>query len=126
MKSLKEIVLVIFFMCAFNIEAQIVYTTKSGKKYHKQNCRFLKYSQKKTTIAKSKALGFLACKICKPKVNNTSNITNSKSNNLIPKRKTRKKKHSQKINASQCIGKTKSGRRCRRKTKNINRRCYQH
>ena len=44
----------------------VVYVTKSGKKYHKENCSSLK--SEKTEIAKQEALdkGFTACKVCNP------------------------------------------------------------
>ncbi len=45
----------------------IVYITKSGKKYHRTTCRTIKKS-KKTEITRQDAVkkGYTACKVCKP------------------------------------------------------------
>ena len=47
-------------------KAETVYITKTGSKYHRGNCSYLKKS--KITILKSKAIrsGFGACSRCKP------------------------------------------------------------
>lgn len=107
------------------ISQQVVYITQTGKKYHRENCRFLKYSRKETTIKKAKEFGYLTCKICKPTVYNTKAKKRKKSNSIVERKKI-KNKPRKKATATQCTGKTKSGRRCRRKTKNSNGRCYQH
>jgi len=46
---------------------QVVYVTKTGKKYHKNNCRYLRQSKIKTTLSKAQESGYSACKVCKPK-----------------------------------------------------------
>jgi len=45
---------------------QVVYITKTGKKYHKGSCHHLKKSKIKTTKSKAKESGYTACKVCKP------------------------------------------------------------
>ena len=68
---------------------------------------------------KAKALGYAACKVCRPTKDNLTepnNITPEKKQNTTAKRTT----------ASQCTGKTKAGKRCKRMTKSANGRCYQH
>lgn len=123
MKLLKIVFLFISIAFVSNIYAQTVYTTKTGGKYHKDSCRYLKYSKKETTIDKAKALGFEACSVCKPTKANTpkSNLTSSRTsqskNNVNV---------SKKSVATQCTGKTKSGSRCKRKTKSANGKCHQH
>lgn len=44
----------------------VVYITKTGKKYHRGSCRYLKQSKIKTTLKKAKRAGYGACKVCKP------------------------------------------------------------
>jgi len=44
----------------------VVYITKTGKKYHKDGCRYLNQSKIETTLKKAVAGGMEACKICKP------------------------------------------------------------
>lgn len=118
MKShIRHIIFALFFFTFSNVVSQTVYTTKSGKKYHKSSCRYLKYSQKQITIEKAKLTGYTACKVCKPTLANT-NVTSEQKKQFVdsPKRNT----------ASQCRGKTKSGKRCSNKTKKANKRCYLH
>ncbi|TXK77864.1 hypothetical protein [Mesonia sp. K4-1] len=45
---------------------EVVYVTKTGKKFHKSSCRYLKSSKIKTTKAEAKDAGYTACKVCKP------------------------------------------------------------
>lgn len=45
---------------------QVVYVTKTGKKYHKSSCHYLKSSKIKTSKSKAKESGYTACKVCKP------------------------------------------------------------
>ncbi|WP_299114346.1 hypothetical protein [uncultured Winogradskyella sp.] len=123
MKSLKIVLLFITLSFGYFISAQNVYTTKTGEKYHKNNCHYLKYSKKEIKLDKAKALGYLACKVCKPTASNTKKKSNTTS---LTSKKEYKTTTSKKAAASQCSGRTKSGRRCKRRTKNSNGRCYQH
>lgn len=43
-----------------------VYITRTGKKYHRGSCRYLKKSKIKTTLKDACARGFTPCKVCKP------------------------------------------------------------
>ena len=43
-----------------------VYVTKTGLKYHRAGCRYLKYSRRRVTLKWAKAHGYKACKVCKP------------------------------------------------------------
>lgn len=45
---------------------QVVYVTKTGKKYHKSSCHYLKRSKIKTSKSKAQKQGYTACKVCKP------------------------------------------------------------
>jgi hypothetical protein len=124
MKQLRLFFFIISIAFVQNVIAQTVYTTKTGKKYHKSSCRFLKYSKKLTTIDRAKILGYTACKVCKPTNQNTKASSGGEPKAIA--HKTQSKSSSKKAVASQCTGKTKAGKRCKRKTKNANGRCYQH
>ena len=124
MKQLRIILFIVSIAFSSNVLAQTVYTTKTGEKYHKNSCRYLKYSKKELTIDKAKTLGYSACSVCKPTKKNTKASSNTASNSITPKVKS--KAPSKKAIASQCTGKTQAGKRCKRKTKNVNERCYQH
>lgn len=41
-----------------------VYITKTGKKYHREDCRYLKMSSIPITLKKAKEYGYTACKVC--------------------------------------------------------------
>jgi hypothetical protein len=47
-------------------QSTTVYITKTGKKYHKEGCRYLSQSKIKTTLKEAKANGYTACKVCHP------------------------------------------------------------
>ncbi|WNH09903.1 hypothetical protein [Thalassobellus suaedae] len=120
MKAFRLLLFILSITCAANIYAQTVYTTKTGEKYHKSTCRYLKYSKKEYSLEKAQSLGYSACSVCKPTANNTKIAKITNSNALISNTSTKK------ATASQCTGKTQSGARCKRKTKNSSGRCYQH
>jgi len=121
MKFLRVLLFLAFLACAFQSNSQSVYTTKTGEKYHSTNCRYLKHSKKEMTLQQALDLGYKACSVCKPgseielkKESTKENFTTSQTSNT------------KKATATQCTGKTKSGARCKRMTKNASGRCYQH
>ncbi|WP_452223501.1 hypothetical protein [Lacinutrix chionoecetis] len=118
MKTLKIVLFILSFAFFNSVIAQNVYTTKTGEKYHKSSCRYLKYSKKEYTLKKALALGFVACSVCKPTKSNLSSSLKATSSSNSSTSRT--------ATASQCTGKTKAGKRCKRKTKSVNGRCYQH
>ncbi len=124
MKQLRLILFILSIACCSNVLAQTVYTTKTGEKYHKSSCSYLKYSKKEITLDKAIALGYSACSVCKPTKDNTKASSETISNTISPKEKG--EATTKKAVATQCTGKTQAGKRCKRKTKNANGRCYQH
>ncbi|MDY0780970.1 hypothetical protein [Tenacibaculum sp. IB213877] len=121
--NLRTLLIIILIVYSSNTIAQTVFITKTGKKYHQENCRFLKYSKKEIDLEKVLALGYSACKICKP-YNVGSKNSNTFTNNINSNHQ--KQTSAKRGSAVQCSGKTTSGRRCKRRTKNANGRCYQH
>ncbi|WP_281980335.1 hypothetical protein [Tenacibaculum mesophilum] len=113
------LIIILIVYSSISTIAQTVYTTKTGEKYHKETCRYLKYSKKEIDLKKAVEFGYQACKVCKP----SSKVTKVQTNSINSNKSSSSKKRSF---AVQCSGKTKSGRRCRRKTKSSNGRCYQH
>jgi methylphosphotriester-DNA--protein-cysteine methyltransferase len=124
MRILRIFLITFSILFTNSLISQTVYTTKTGEKYHKENCKFLKYSKRETTIKKAKELGFKSCKVCKPILENTKSTKNSTLLKLTSNKNTPSNK--KRVTAIQCSGKTKSGKRCKRKTKNNNGKCYQH
>jgi competence protein ComEC len=43
-----------------------VYITRTGKKYHRDGCRYLGASKIPISLKDAKAKGFTACKVCRP------------------------------------------------------------
>jgi len=120
MRVLKLIWCLISILYTLNLSAQSVYITKTGEKYHKKSCGYLKYSSKKIELEEALNLGYLACKLCEPKEEVVyKTLSSTDKQNYLPTT-------SRKIIATQCTGKTKSGSQCKRKTKNTSGRCFQH
>lgn len=124
MKQLRLILFILSIACCSNVLAQTVYTTKTGEKYHKSSCSYLKYSKKEITIDKAIELGYSPCSVCKPKKDNSKAASEATANSMTTTEKS--DATTKKTVATQCTGKTQAGKRCKRKTKNANGRCYQH
>jgi|TARA_B100001971_G_C17973137_1_gene423451 competence protein ComEC len=45
---------------------QSVFVTKTGKKYHRDNCRYLKSSKREIELSAALDKGYTPCKVCKP------------------------------------------------------------
>lgn len=105
------------FLCllflSFSLQAQTLYKTPTGAKYHLSTCRTVKNVSEKITTSQAKKLGLQPCKICHP-----ANIYGIQ---------TPLKKVQGQIEATvQCKGTTKAGTRCRHRTSIGNGYCYQH
>jgi len=122
MKLLKLILFLGVIATACEVPAQTVYVTKTGEKYHKSSCHYLKNSKKEITLEKAIERGMTACSICKPVSLKTKTNPTESINTLYTDPTTA----SPKSPSSQCTGKTKAGARCKRMTKSANGRCYQH
>lgn len=47
-------------------QTQTVYVTRTGKKYHRDTCRYLAASKIPISLKDAKAKGYTACKVCRP------------------------------------------------------------
>jgi hypothetical protein len=47
-------------------QTQTVYVTRTGKKYHRDGCRYLASSKIPISLRDAKAKGYTACKVCHP------------------------------------------------------------
>ena len=117
------LILLLLISCTqIQTEAQTVYTTKTGSKYHTETCRYLKYSKYPIALSKAKKGGYEACKVCKPTKTITGEKTVSDSTKIIVSPTPQKV-----VKAAQCTATAKStGNRCKRRTKNANGKCWQH
>ena len=47
-------------------KSQIVYVTRTGKKYHRDGCRYLAMSKFAISLKEAEARGYSPCKVCRP------------------------------------------------------------
>lgn len=109
----KYRILVLLIVFSYSTTAQTVYITKTGKKYHEYDCRYLKQSKIKTTLNEALSGEYTARSVCQPL---TEVTLQNRSDNPTIKRAI----------SQQCIGTTQAGNRCKRMTTNPNGRYYQH
>lgn len=102
-----------FLLIPITFNAQSVFKTPSGKKYHLGTCRMLNNVSQEISLSTAVELGLEPCKICNPGFGNIS------TNEPI-------KHPSGEKNTVQCKAMTKSGMRCRHMTSIANGYCFQH
>ncbi|WP_264520953.1 DUF5763 domain-containing protein [Flavobacterium sp. N1994] len=108
----KYLIVVLFFSLTAN--AQKIYKTPSGAKYHLGSCRMVNNVSEELSFEKAAELGLTPCKICKPQHYNTLGFKASTN---------RAQGQSQTV---QCKGITKKGTRCKHMTSIANGYCFQH
>lgn len=107
------VLLLASFLLAYQpTKAQQVYITKSGEKYHRSTCQYLKSSKIAIELDKALDLGYSSCKVCRPPVE-VKQASESKQISTTP-------------TATRCTALTQSGLRCKRNTSNSNGHCWQH
>lgn len=119
MKRQIYLIAFVFLLLTCSAFSQTVYVTKSGKKYHNENCRYLTNSTVSIDLSDAISSGYSPCKVCKPQ---HSDFTLP--NESIDKDSDNFKNESQEN--VQCSATTKSGNRCKRLTKSSNGKCWQH
>ena len=121
----KQILLVtlIISLLFSNAFTQTVYITKTGKKYHRVDCKYLSKSSYSINLSDAKAKGYEPCKVCKPPTT-VNSTTNQQTPAQTPKKETKNTKNS--TQSVQCSAITKKGTQCKRMTKSPNGKCYQH
>jgi hypothetical protein len=109
---IRMTILLLLFFINLPGQAQSVYKTPSGQKYHLETCKMVKNVSQKITVQEAADLGLDPCKICRPDVLPVQQ-------NLTNKAKGENK-------TAQCKGYTKSGTRCRHMTSIADGYCFQH
>lgn len=128
----RKLLVFYFLLVAVAIQAQTVYVTKSGKKYHEENCRYLSNTSYSLNLVEATEKGYTACSICKPTLTQTetNSVKSLYSNNSSKSNSSGSTSQSYDYTKSstsvQCSGRTKKGTRCQRMTKSSNGYCYQH
>ena len=116
-------VLIIAFVFSFisQLASQTVYVTKTGKKYHSENCSSLSSSKKSIGLSEAIDKGYTPCKKCKPE----QNLKSDTKTNSVPENNS-KVKNQNDVKEQQCEAITKSGTRCKRKAQAGSKYCWQH
>jgi len=123
---MQKLLLSLFFLLLnlAAVQAQTVYKTRTGAKYHVATCGYLK-SSFAINIQDALAEGLTACSVCKPSGGSVvPQRTVTPVNNYI--QEGRATTNETAGATAQCSGTTKAGARCRRMTRAANGRCYQH
>jgi hypothetical protein len=47
-------------------QTETVYITRTGKRYHRDGCRYLSQNKIKTTVKEAQASGYTPYKVCRP------------------------------------------------------------
>ncbi len=120
------------------VEAQTVYITRTGTKYHDAYCRYLRQSKIEIKLKDAIARGYDACSVCEPPTSEDENeeeaaqpgvaneATAPRKPSPFPAAPKEEVKQTRTSSSQQCTGTTKSGLRCKRMTTSSNGRCYQH
>ena len=66
MKLAKIFLISIIITSSVFAQANTVYISDKGKKYHRGNCRTLRASKYPISIQEAKKRGYTACKVCNP------------------------------------------------------------
>jgi hypothetical protein len=122
--------LVLLQGCAFSqTDDQTVYITRTGNKYHKSTCQYLKHSRIGVRLSIAKEQGYTPCSACHAgSSKNPPGAVTPKQSVKHPQQVQQVRSPTEKTNTTsrQCIAKTKSGSRCKRTTQNASGKCWQH
>jgi len=131
MKKHLLLLTIVFSLFFSNVFAQTVHITKTGKKYHNENCRYLSQSSSPVSLSDAIAKGLTPCSVCKPTTNNEITAPSRTKSKSVEKDNQEYSAPSKNNNDSytssvQCSATTKKGTQCKRMTKSPNGRCWQH
>ena len=117
MKKLLLFTFLSLFFVAF-LHAQTVYITKTGKKYHTENCSYLKKSSISIDLKDAVNRGYTPCSRCSPPTLK-SEVNSEQSTDLLQNNNTIQ-------DDGRCQAITKAGTRCKRKAQPGSKFCWQH
>jgi hypothetical protein len=130
LKLQRWILLLTLILAACTSEAQTVYVTRTGAKYHNGSCSYLRQSKISIDLKKAKEQGYTACSVCKPSTKESSKNEPTGLKTQTPVRQqnqtTQTPAPQKKSEATaQCSAITKAGTRCKR-TASSGGKCWQH
>jgi hypothetical protein len=123
MKRVVFIVVLQLLFCSVLL-AQTVYITKSGKKYHTENCSSLRSSSIPINLSEAIQKGYTPCSRCNPPTLSENSVNN---NNLLKDDSTPNNiTNNKSTTTKQCIAITKKGAQCTRNAEEGSDYCWQH
>jgi hypothetical protein len=129
MKALCYALLILVNSCAFCQQQQKTFcVTKTGTKYHRCDCGYLKYSKIESSTEDIAKRGLTACSVCRPgSLNQTTDLPDTTTQTphriYTPEKSAEQRQESV---STQCTAKTKAGARCKRTAASGSTRCWQH
>lgn len=125
-RYLLILALVLFSYNTVYAQEKHVYVTDTGSKYHKESCRYLKYSKTKMTLDSAAIAGYGACKVCRPPLVDHQPSSDQKTQIKTAPAPNDKKPASTYTSATRCSATTQKGTRCKRTTRSGSGKCWQH
>lgn len=115
-------VLVFTIILSFQeVLSQTVYITKTGKKYHSENCSSLRKSSIPIDLKEALSKGYNACSKCNPpQLTGSTALTKEKSSFV------RNSNSKSTVTSGRCQAITKKGTQCKRSAKPGSKYCWQH
>lgn len=101
--------------------SQTVYITKTGKKYHSENCIYLKKSSIQIDIKDAIDRGNNACSRCNPPELSDKEATVKETSSTVSKSSSKSE-----MSSGRCQATTKNGTQCKRNARSGSKYCWQH
>jgi len=128
--------LLVFFLLALSSACVIgqesnVCVTKTGNKYHRCSCHYLRSSSIEISLEQAKENGYTACSVCRPSsalsgASRQPVRTPLHGDSTMRKTEQPYRPVERSTSSAQCRATTKAGSRCKRMTTESNGRCWQH
>ena len=118
---MKQIILTFSFILILTsfLLAQTVYVTKTGKKYHRVGCSFLKTTSSAISLQDAVDQGYTPCSRCNPPT-----LTSKTSEVKTTQKKVNDEMHL--VQRGRCQAITKKGTQCSRQAEPGSKYCWQH
>lgn len=130
---LIALLLVMLQACGYSqtVRQDTVCITRTGEKYHRCSCRYLRLSSFEISLNEATKRGYTACSVCRPGATKeyeepASSAGVERAPTQAPSQNTVRQTQQKTTGSRQCTAYTKSGSRCKRTTTSASGRCWQH
>lgn len=118
---LFTVTILILFFTFQDLFSQTVYITKSGKKYHSENCSSLRKSSIPIDLKDAVSRGYTACSRCNPPELSKKEATVREKSSSVSSTSTKSN-----VTSGRCQATTKKGTQCKRNARAGSKYCWQH